>query len=270
MCEYLLLKKISKRIKIEDNQLTVKKNTFLACTRVRSLPEGIHFKENLNLQFCYKLTIIKTCVGECLDLKGCFSLYSIFKHLFVGLDLNLTHCHHLSYLSENIFVGRNLNLEYCTEIKQLPENMFVGGILNLEMCKNIRDLPQWVLYCFNLINVPDHLKTTDNFKTFKILKHFDTNSAIDTINCDELIEIYLGNQQMYNQLINDRQCFRIAYKLFRNIGLSNTQKTFKENANADSKNKIRNHLIYFVQNIYHKNLIIRHTISQNLFTFLKV
>ena len=145
MREYLLLRKISKRIKIEDNQLTVK-NTFLACTRVRSLPEGLHFKENLNLQFCYKLTVIQNLhVGECLDLKGCFNLDSIFKHLFVGLDLNLTHCHHLNYLSENIFVGRNLNLEYCTEIKQLPENMFVGGTLNLEMCENIRLTPVGII-----------------------------------------------------------------------------------------------------------------------------
>ena len=90
--------------------------------------------------------------------------------------------------------------------------------------------------------MPHHLQQTDTYKTFQILKHFDSHNTIDGINNQELIDFYNQNQDQINTLIHNRHCFRIAYSLCNKKELTPQQLTFKDNANEQTKNQIRDHI----------------------------
>ena len=106
----------------------------------------------------------------------------------------------------------------------------------------LQPLPDGVFNVSDLIDVPDHLQQTDTYKIFQTLKHFDTHNTIDGINNQELIDLYNQNQDRINLLKYNRHCFRIAYSLCNNEPLTPQQQMFKDNANEQTKNQIRDHI----------------------------
>jgi len=93
---------------------------------------------------------------------------------------------------------------------------------------------------------PYDLQQTDTYKTFQILKHFDSHNTIDDINNQELIGLYNQNQDQINTLIHNRHCFRIAYSLCYKIKLTPQQQMFKDNANEQTKNQIKDHIVHMI------------------------
>ena len=135
-------------------------------------------------------------------------------------------------------------LHYCLET--LPQVLDVGGSLSLDGCTSLTELPDWVFNVSDLISVPLHLQQTDTYKTFQILKHFDTHDTIDDINNQELIDLYYNDQDHINTLIHDRHCFRIAHALCNNNQLTWEQQVFKNSANEQTKNQIRDHIRHMI------------------------
>ena len=95
------------------------------------------------------------------------------------------------------------------------------------------------------MSVPDRLRQTDTYKIFQILKHVDTHDTIDDINNQQLTGLY-NNREGINSLIHDRHCFRIAHSLCNKKTLTPQQLTFKDNANEQTKNQIRDHLVHMI------------------------
>ena len=97
-----------------------------------------------------------------------------------------------------------------------------------------------------MISVPDHLQQTNTYKIFQILKDFDTHNTIDGINSQELIDLYNNDQDRINLLKYNRHCFRIAHALCNNNQLTPQQQVFKDSANEQTKNQIRDHLVHMI------------------------
>ena len=215
------------------------------CTSLIKLPEGLTVGGHLDLNGRTGLTKLPQglTVGGHLYLNGCTSLTELPQDLHVGGNLNLGGCS-LTELPQGLTVGGNLNLFGCTGLTTLPQGLNVGGDLHLHNCTNLTSLPDWVFNIFDLMCVPDHLQQTDTYKIFQILKHFDTPNTIADKNNQELIGLY--NQDQINTLIHNRHCFRIAYSLCNKKKLTPQQQMFKDNANEQTKNQIRDHLIHMI------------------------
>ena len=109
-------------------------------------------------------------------------------------------------------------------------------------CTSLTELPDWVFNVSDLEYAPYDLQQTDTYKTFQILKHFDTHNTIDDINNQELIDLYNNDQDRINLLKYNRHCFRIAHALCYNNQLTPKQQVFKDSANEQTKNQIRDHI----------------------------
>ena len=217
------------------------------CTSLTTLPQGLHVTGWLDLAYCTGLTELPQglCVSK-LTLKGCTGLTTLPQGLHVTGWLNLSNCTRLTSLPQNLHVGGDLNLNWCSGLTSLPQNLHVGGKLWLHSCTSLTELPDWVFNTSDLNYVPDNLEQTDTYKTFQILKHFDTHDTIDDINNQELIGLYNQNQNRINTLQHNRHCFRIAYSLCNKKELTPQQQTFKDNDNEQTKNQIRDHLVHMI------------------------
>ena len=197
---------IKNDIRIINGQLVVRRLPLSTNKNISSLPQGLHVRENLFLDVCTSLT----------------------------------------ELPQGLHVGGDLVLSGCTSLTELPQGLYVGGYLWLRNCTSLTELPDWVFNVSNLVSVSDHLQQKDKYKTFQILKHFDTHDTIGDINNQELIDLYNQNQDQINTLIHNRHCFQIAYSLCNNDPLTPQQQTFKDNANEETKNQIRDDLVHMI------------------------